>query len=215
MTNGEAEVDPVALSGGGVVDEPPPHAATDKDMRPASVTPMAFRLFMGTQLSLIGFWLLSSGAIGDRGPGVTEKSMAGENVTIRSGIDGIPYPCFSRPGFILHSRVRGSARPPPTVGAEELTHLVHTMYVMAYAWPMSAVTITAARANLYRLVDQVNDEAEPLTITGQRGNAVLVGEDDWRAIQETLFLEAVPGMVDSIREARAEGIEAGSEDVDW
>ena len=218
VTKGEADAEPVASrvsSDCGVAEEPPPHAATDKDMSPASVTLMAFRLFMGTQLSLIGFWLLSSGAIGDRGPGVTEKSMAGENVTIRSGIDGIPYPCFSRPGFILHSRVRGSARPSPTVGAEELTHLVHTMYVMAYAWPMSAVTITAARANLYRLVDQVNDEAEPLTITGQRGNAVLVGEDDWRAIQETLFLEAVPGMVDSIREARAEGIEAGSEDVDW
>lgn len=80
---------------------------------------------------------------------------------------------------------------------------------------MTAVTATSARANLYRLIDQVNQESEPLTITGQRGNAVLIGEDDWRAIQETLFLESVPGLSDSIRRARAEGIEAGSTDLDW
>ncbi|MGL5928770.1 MAG: type II toxin-antitoxin system Phd/YefM family antitoxin, partial [Dermatophilaceae bacterium] len=49
---------------------------------------------------------------------------------------------------------------------------------------MTAVSATSARANLYRLIDQVNEESQPLTITGQRGNAVLVGEDDWRAIQE-------------------------------
>ncbi|ANS79593.1 RelB/StbD replicon stabilization protein (antitoxin to RelE/StbE) [Serinicoccus hydrothermalis] len=77
------------------------------------------------------------------------------------------------------------------------------------------MTATSARANLYRLIDQVNQESEPLTITGQRGNAVLIGEDDWRAIQETLFLESAPGMSDSIRTARAEGIEAGSTELDW
>lgn len=80
---------------------------------------------------------------------------------------------------------------------------------------MTAVSATSARANLYRLIDHVNQESEPLTITGQRGNAVLVGEDDWRAIQETLFLESVPGLSESIRRARAEGIEAGSTDLDW
>ena len=80
---------------------------------------------------------------------------------------------------------------------------------------MTAVSATSARSNLYRLIDQVNQESEPLTITGQRGNAVLVGEDDWRAIQETLFLESVPGMAESIRFARAEGVEAGSTDLDW
>ncbi|WP_460703869.1 type II toxin-antitoxin system Phd/YefM family antitoxin [Luteococcus sediminum] len=80
---------------------------------------------------------------------------------------------------------------------------------------MTAVSATSARANLYRLIDQVNEESEPLTITGQRGNAVLVGEDDWRAIQETIYLESVPGLAASIREARDEGIEAGSEELDW
>lgn len=80
---------------------------------------------------------------------------------------------------------------------------------------MTAVSATTARSNLYRLIDQVNEESEPLTITGQRGNAVLVGEDDWRAIQETLFLASVPGLTESIRQARADGIEAGSAELDW
>ncbi len=80
---------------------------------------------------------------------------------------------------------------------------------------MTAVSATTARAKLYRLIDQVNQESEPLTITGQRGNAVLVGEDDWRAIQETLFLASVPGFTESIRAARAEGVDSGSEDLDW
>lgn len=87
--------------------------------------------------------------------------------------------------------------------------------MMTYAYGMTAISATSARANLYRLIDQVNEESEPLTITGQRGNAVLVGEDDWRAIQETLYLASLPGLVESIREARAEGIESGSEELDW
>lgn len=80
---------------------------------------------------------------------------------------------------------------------------------------MTAVSATSARANLYRLIDQVNEESVPLTITGQRGNAVLVGEEDWRAIQETLFLTSIPGMAESIHRARAEGLDAGSEELDW
>jgi prevent-host-death family protein len=80
---------------------------------------------------------------------------------------------------------------------------------------MTAVSATTARANLYRLIDQVNEEAQPLTITGQRGNAVLIGESDWQAIQETLFLESVPGLAESIRQARAEGVDAGATNLDW
>ena len=80
---------------------------------------------------------------------------------------------------------------------------------------MTAVNATSARNNLYRLIDQVNDESEPVIITGQRGNAVLVGEEDWRAIQETLFLVSIPGMTEFTLAARAEGIESGSEKLDW
>ncbi|MDR1998398.1 MAG: type II toxin-antitoxin system Phd/YefM family antitoxin [Frankiaceae bacterium] len=80
---------------------------------------------------------------------------------------------------------------------------------------MTAVSATVARSNLYRLIDQVNAEAEPLTITGQRSNAVLIGEADWRAIQETLYLISVPGLADSIRQARADGVDAGTTELDW
>ncbi len=80
---------------------------------------------------------------------------------------------------------------------------------------MTAVSATSARSNLYRLIGQVNEESRPVTITGQRGNAVLIGEADWQAIQETLFLESVPGFAESVRQARAEGIEAASTDLDW
>lgn len=88
-------------------------------------------------------------------------------------------------------------------------------YAITYALGMSTVSVTQARANLYRLIDQVNETAEPLTITGQRGNAVLVGEDDWAAIVETTRLASIPGMVESIRQAHDEGVAAGSKDLDW
>ncbi len=84
---------------------------------------------------------------------------------------------------------------------------------MAYATGMNVITTTAARANLYRLIDEVNEESTPVTISGQRHNAVLVGEDDWRAIQETLYLSKIPGFVESVKEARREG--GTSEALDW
>lgn len=80
---------------------------------------------------------------------------------------------------------------------------------------MTSIGATTARSNLYRLIDQVNEESEPLIITGQRGNAILVGEDDWRAIQETLHLTSIPGMADSIKAAKAQGIDSGTEELDW
>ncbi|VEI13355.1 type II toxin-antitoxin system Phd/YefM family antitoxin [Trueperella bialowiezensis] len=80
---------------------------------------------------------------------------------------------------------------------------------------MTTLSATNARANLYRLIDQVNEESTEITITGQRGNAVLVGEDDWHAIKETLYLMSMPGMVESIQKARHEGVEAGSRELDW
>ena len=88
-------------------------------------------------------------------------------------------------------------------------------YVLTHALAVSAISAAAARAHLHRIIDQVNDESEPLTITGRRGNAVLVGEDDWRAIQETLRLASIPGLTRSIREARADGLDGAREELDW
>ncbi len=84
-----------------------------------------------------------------------------------------------------------------------------------HAFPMNTVTATKARGKLYALIDETNASHEPIQITGKRGNAVLISEDDWRSIQETLYLQSIPGMVKSIQEARKEGIEKGSTKLDW
>ncbi len=80
---------------------------------------------------------------------------------------------------------------------------------------MTSITATKARSSHYSLIDEANDSHEPIQISGKRGNAVLLSEDDWRAIQETLHLHSVPGMVDSIQHTRVEGIRAGSKELDW
>ena len=80
---------------------------------------------------------------------------------------------------------------------------------------MTAVSATAARSDLYRLIDTVNEVSTPITITGRRGNAVLIGEADWAAIQETLYLQGIPGMADSLKEAAREDLDDALDDVEW
>jgi len=80
---------------------------------------------------------------------------------------------------------------------------------------MSSINVTDARANLYRLIDEALESHEPLLITGKRGNAVLVAEEDWKAIQETLYLLSIPGMRESIREGLATPPEECSEEIEW
>ncbi|HAD30641.1 type II toxin-antitoxin system Phd/YefM family antitoxin, partial [Methylophaga sp. UBA3595] len=65
---------------------------------------------------------------------------------------------------------------------------------------MSGITATEARSNLYRLIDETAESHQPVVIMGKRNKAVLISEEDWTAIQETLFLLSVPGMRESIRE---------------
>ncbi len=64
---------------------------------------------------------------------------------------------------------------------------------------MTTLTASTARAQLYKLLDQTASSHEPVQITGKRSNAVLVSEEDWRSIQETLYLLSIPGMRESIR----------------
>lgn len=80
---------------------------------------------------------------------------------------------------------------------------------------MPTLSITEARSSLYQLVDNVASSHEPVLITGKRANAVLVSEDDWRAIQETLYLLAIPGMRESIREGMQTTIDECSDEVAW
>lgn len=72
---------------------------------------------------------------------------------------------------------------------------------------MTAITATKARENIYQLIQDVNTNCTPITIMNNRGkNAVLIGEEDWKAIEETLYLISIPGIAESI-------IEGGNTDV--
>ena len=65
---------------------------------------------------------------------------------------------------------------------------------------MDVLSATKARANLFRLIDETADAHKQVLITGQRNNAVLVSQEDWNAIQETLYLTSTPGLAESIVE---------------
>jgi prevent-host-death family protein len=80
---------------------------------------------------------------------------------------------------------------------------------------MTSIPVTQARARLYQLVDEAADSHLPVQITGKRANAVLVSEDDWRSIQETLHLLAIPGMRESIRSGMKEPLAKSSKILKW
>ena len=80
---------------------------------------------------------------------------------------------------------------------------------------MTTMSASEARARLYRLIDEAAESHQPLLITGKRNKAVLIAEEDWAAIQETLFLLSVPGMRESIREAMTTSIDECAEELDW
>ena len=80
---------------------------------------------------------------------------------------------------------------------------------------MSSINITNARKNLYRLVEGLSDTHEPVHITGKTGSAVLVAEEDWRSIEETLYLLSIPGMRDSIVKGMKEPLEKSSTEIEW
>jgi prevent-host-death family protein len=88
-------------------------------------------------------------------------------------------------------------------------------YAFSYDEVMETVTVSGARGRLYRLLDEVTDSREPVLITGKRGGAVLVPEEDWRAIQETLYLLSMPGMRKSIREGMATPLSECATQVKW
>jgi len=80
---------------------------------------------------------------------------------------------------------------------------------------MTALKASKARANLYRLIDEAAESHEPLLIAGKRSSAVLVSVEDWRAIQETLFLVSIPGMRESIRKGMKTPIKRCSKELRW
>ena len=81
--------------------------------------------------------------------------------------------------------------------------------------PVTTVSATEARRRLYALIDEVGQSHQPVQIHGKRGNAVLLSEDDWRSIQETLHLLAIPGMRESIMEGMATEASELSTEPGW
>ena len=80
---------------------------------------------------------------------------------------------------------------------------------------MRTVTITNARKELYNLIDDTIKSSVPLQITAKRGNAILISEDDWRAIQETMYLLSVPGMRESVIAGLKTPLNETSEEPGW
>jgi antitoxin YefM len=80
---------------------------------------------------------------------------------------------------------------------------------------MATFSASEARSNLYRLIDEAAASHEPVRITGKRSNAVLISEEDWNAIQETLYLLSIPGMRESIRKGLATPVDKCSKDLKW
>ena len=83
---------------------------------------------------------------------------------------------------------------------------------------MNAITATKARENLFKIMAFVNDNSQPLTLTNSKGkNAVLIGEDDWNAIQETVYLNSIPGMAESLIQGKESSLEdcLTEDEIEW
>jgi antitoxin YefM len=77
---------------------------------------------------------------------------------------------------------------------------------------MDIHSASQARANLFKLLEQVNQESKPCIITSRKGDGVLISKDDWDSLQETLYLQSIPGLVESIRQAEADDEWVSEED---
>ena len=82
---------------------------------------------------------------------------------------------------------------------------------------MEYMNATNARKNFFNLISDVNRDHVPVRISGPRGSAVLIGEEDWNSIQETLYLHSIPDLAESIREAAQAPDEdfTPMEDMQW
>jgi antitoxin YefM len=80
---------------------------------------------------------------------------------------------------------------------------------------MANITVAEARKQLYTLLDDVAQSRRPVQIMGKRHSAVLVSEDDWRAVQETLYLTGIPGMRESIRRGLRTRVDKCDRELVW
>lgn len=65
---------------------------------------------------------------------------------------------------------------------------------------MKTISIIEAKQQIEELVERINQDSQPIVLTGENGNAVLISESEWQAIQTTLYLQSIPGMETSIHQ---------------
>jgi antitoxin YefM len=80
---------------------------------------------------------------------------------------------------------------------------------------MTILSASEARKRLYNLVDEVKETHQPVQIVGKRASAILVSEEDWKAIEETLYLVSIPGMRESIKKGLKTPVEKCKEEPGW
>ncbi len=80
---------------------------------------------------------------------------------------------------------------------------------------MRTISVSEAQSNLPNLIDTIATTREPILITGKHNNAVLLSQEDWRAMSETLDLLVVPGMRESLHEGARTPVDECSDVVDW
>ena len=82
---------------------------------------------------------------------------------------------------------------------------------------MYNTNVTNARANLYNLVNMAIDNSEIVNINTRNGNALLIGEDDYNSLVETLYLSADPEYKRSLIEGKNTRLEdcVDEEDLNW
>ena len=114
-----------------------------------------------------------------------------------------------------NKQVQATLDSAPDLRRSQNTIALDDTHVITDVSPMQTVTATTARSMIYKLLDDASDSHEPIQITGKRSSAVLVAEDDWRAIQESLYLVSIPGMRESIRAGLATRVSACAKKLDW
>ncbi|OQX21216.1 MAG: antitoxin [Desulfobacteraceae bacterium IS3] len=80
---------------------------------------------------------------------------------------------------------------------------------------MIRINASDAQSRLYDLIDETGLSHKPLIITGKKSNAVLISEEDWESVQETLYLLSVPKMRESIREGLSTPTDECAKELDW
>jgi len=78
-----------------------------------------------------------------------------------------------------------------------------------------SLSASKVKERLDSILDEVQNTYEPMIITGEKNSAVLISQEVWRSIEETLYLSSIPGMKDSIIDGMNEKIENCTTALEW